>query len=311
MLKTRSLVKREPVQGAAEEHPTALRIPNFLYIGASKAGSTWIFGVLARHPDVYLAPGKGLYYFDGHFQYGRDWYLSRFAEADGQAVVGEISHSYLYSAEACGRIAELNPHIRLMVCAREPVERAFSAYLDGIKNGQFDMPFEEALKEIPSLIDRGRYATHLQPYLERFGREQIHIALFDDLKADPQRFATQMFEFLGVAPLALTPREMQKMMPAARPRSKPLAALAKKGSAFSKKIGLRQLRGRIKRSRWIRNLLYSPYRDEDKPRVSEGTRQRLREIFRPEVETLGEILGQDLLGRWSYQEERRVVAERP
>jgi hypothetical protein len=218
----------EQTAEASSDSPRALGAgtPNFLYIGASKAGSTWIYGVLARHVDIYLAPGKGLYYFDGHFEYGRDWYLSHFQDAGNQPVVGEISHSYLYSVEACRRIAELNPRMRVMACLREPVERAFSAYLDGVKNGQFEMSFEDALREAPSLIDRGRYATHLRPYLEQFGRDQVHAALFDDLKTDPQAFATRMFEFLGVTPLTLAPREREKMMPAARPRSNPLVSLA-------------------------------------------------------------------------------------
>ena len=98
----------------------------------------------------------------------------------------------------------------------------------------------------------------------------------------------------------LGPREREKMMPAARPRSKPLVSLAKKGSSLSKKIGFRGLRGRIKRSRWIRNFLYTPYRDSEKPTMSESTRQMLRETFRPEVQALGDLLGMDMLARWNY-----------
>src|SRR4051812_44651015 len=166
-------------------------IPNFAYIGTNKAGSTWLFNALARHPEVYLASDKGLYYFDHHFDKGRQWYLDHFRGADDEVAVGEISHSYLSSAEAPGRIAELNPCMRLLVCLREPVDRAFSDYLDLVKNGQFDGPFSAALEQFPRLLDRGRYATHLQRYLDLFPREQVHVSLFDDLRTDPQAYADE------------------------------------------------------------------------------------------------------------------------
>ncbi|MBW3600915.1 MAG: hypothetical protein KY475_27070, partial [Planctomycetes bacterium] len=107
---------------------------------------------------------------------------------------------------------------------------------------------------------------------------------------------------LGVAPLTLPEREKEKLMPAARPRSQGLVTLAKRGSALSKRVGLRRLRGRIKTSRFIRNLLYAPYRDAERPAMPERTRESLREIFRDEVQRLDAMLGLDLARRWGYAE---------
>ena len=101
-------------------------VPSFLYIGTSKAGSTWLFNALSVHPEVYLASNKGLYYFDQHFDNGEEWYLDQFAAADSRPARGEISHSYLSSPEAPSRIAALNSQVRLLVCLREPVDRALS-----------------------------------------------------------------------------------------------------------------------------------------------------------------------------------------
>ena len=88
--------------------PATTTIPNFAYIGTSKAGSTWLFNALAGHPDVYLASNKGLYYFDQHFDEGQAWYLDHFRAAGDRPAVGEISHSYLSSPQVPARIAELN-----------------------------------------------------------------------------------------------------------------------------------------------------------------------------------------------------------
>jgi hypothetical protein len=275
-------------------------LPNFLYIGTSKAGSTWIFDVLSRHPQSYMVPSKGLYFFDSHYDRGTEWYLDHFRPSRSARVVGEVSHSYLFSLEACQRIAELNPQMKLMVCLREPVERAFSAYLDGMKNGHWSCSFEEALDEVPDIFERSQYGKHLPAYVERFGRERIHIGVFDELAAHPGAFARKLFEFLDVQPQELPPAQQKKMMPAGTPRSKLLTQAAKQVSATAKRMGLKKYAGWAKRSRLVRNLLYRQYTIKDQPRMDPGTRTRLREIFHEDLRKLDELLGSDFRKLWQY-----------
>lgn len=275
--------------------------PNFLYIGTSKAGSTWLFNALAVHPQAYLASFKGLYYFDHHLDNGLDWYLSQFAGAEGGGyrAVGEISHSYLSSPEAPARISELNPAMRLLVCLREPVDRAFSDYLDLLKNGQFDGTFEDAVDRFPRLLDRGRYATHLARYLGHFPAAQLHVSLFDDLRADPQRYADGVFTFLGLDPLHLAPSELRSRMPAGRPRSATAARAARSASRLAKRVGLNGLRSQVKRSVAVRSALYRPYADE-RPTMDAGTRDELRRWFGGEVTEVDAMLGLGVRERWGY-----------
>jgi hypothetical protein len=257
-------------------------MPNFAYIGTSKAGSTWLFNALARHPEVYLASSKGLYYFDSHFDQGRDWYLDHFESTGDATAIGEISHSYLSSPESPARNAELNPRMRLLVCLREPVDRAFSDYLDLVKNGQFEGPFSEALDRFPRLLDRGRYGTHLQRYLEHFPREQLHVSLFDDLRRDPQAYADAVYDFLGIGQLELPPADLKSRMPAGTPRNATVAAGAKSVAKLAKRTGLARLRSRAKRSVLVRQVLYRPYRD-DRPTIDPDLAAELRLGFVDEV----------------------------
>ena len=279
--------------------PAVTSIPNFAYIGTSKSGSTWLFNALARHPEVYLASSKGLYYFDGHFDRGQEWYLEHFAAAGDAAAVGEISHSYLSSIEAPARIAELNPRMRLLVCLREPVDRAFSDYLDLVKNGQYDGPFSAALDQFPRLLDRGRYGTHLQRYLDHFPLEQIHVSLFDDLRCDAQAYADEVFDFLGIGRLELPPADLKSRMPAGTPRNAALAAGAKSAARLAKRTGLARLRSRAKRSVLVRQALYRPYRD-DRPTVDPVLAAELRLGFVDEVLRLDAMLGKPVSQRWGY-----------
>jgi hypothetical protein len=279
--------------------PDAVRVPDFAYIGTSKAGSTWLFNALANHPEVHLASSKGLYYFDQHFDRGEQWYLDQFQEAGDAPAVGEISHSYLSSPEAAARIAELNPGMRLLVCLREPVDRAFSDYLDLVKNGQFDGSFPAALDRFPRLLDRGRYATHLQRYLDRFPREQIHVGLFDDLRRDPQAYADEVFDFLGVRRIQLSAADLKSRMPAGTPRNAALAAGAKRVAKLAKRSGLGRLRSRVKRSRLVRHALYRPYRD-DRPTIDPAVAADLRAGFAEEVLRLDSMLGRPVSQGWGY-----------
>ncbi len=279
---------------------TSARLPGFVYVGTSKAGSTWLFNLLAEHPQVHVAASKGLYFFDHHFDRGVDWYLSQFHPSRTESIVAEISHSYLYSADACRRIREMNPQVRLMICLREPVDRTRSAYLDGVKNGQWSGSLAEQAEQTPRIVRESCYADHVRTYLQVFPRDQIHIALFDDLRSDPKGFAEEIIRFLQIDPLRLTTRHLQKVMPAAAPRNPTVTRWAKAASKTFRRWGWMRLRGRVKRSRFVRNMLYRPIDRPNALAVDEATLASLRNQFADDVRQLETLTGLPLTKRWGY-----------
>jgi hypothetical protein len=188
----------------------------------------------------------------------------------------------------------------MMVCLRDPVDRTFSDYLDGIKNGKLEGSFEEELERTPALITRSRYGTHLARYIDQFDRRQIHIASFDQLKSDPAAFAADLFQFLGVAPLELPAKLGNKVLPAGTPRSRAVAKGAKRLSRLATRAGLAGLRGKLKTSRTVRHLLYRPFTPETRPQMAPATEARLRQLMSDEVRQLDEIAGTDFCSLWNY-----------
>jgi hypothetical protein len=279
----------------------AERLPNFIYIGPDKAGSTWIYDVLSWHPDVFMSSAKDIGFFDQHFSRGPEWYRRRFADADDEEIVGEASHNYLYSSKAPERIERiLGDDICLMVNLREPAKRAFSSYLHFRKHGLFDGPFEEALQEIDELVDHGRYATYVSNYFEVFDRDQVLVTMFDDLKDDAAAFAEDLFASLGLGRREI-PEELQgKSLPASEPRLKVVSQIVKYGAMAARKMGLVELIGQIKRSRLVQRLLYRPLDEEEKPRPDDETMNRLRDEFHEEVLRLDELVEHDVAERWGY-----------
>ncbi|ADE14482.1 sulfotransferase [Nitrosococcus halophilus Nc 4] len=276
--------------------------PNFIYIGPDKAGSTWLYRILKKHSQVFLPDAKELFYFDKYYHKGPEWYLKQFSTASSaHVVVGEISHDYLFSTDACRRIAKDLPHAKLMVCLREPVDRAFSSYLYMVRQGRVKESFETALQHVEELVDHGRYAKHLSHYLEQFSREQIYVGIFDDLKSDPLGFMNGIYEFLGIDNFELPEELTKKVLPAAKPRSFWLARFAKQTALCIRAIGLPAVVSRIKESPMVSRMLYSPYTEETKPAISNETRNELRNLFYPEVRRLDELMESDLLYRWGYQ----------
>jgi hypothetical protein len=275
-------------------------VPDFLYIGTRKSASTWLYNILALHPQVYLPVSKGLYFFDQNYANGEEWYLSHFDDVTDERVAGELSHSYLSASEAPDRIAKLNPQMKLLACLREPVDRAFSEYLDILKNGRFEGPFDAALEHFPILQERGRYATHLSRYIDRFGRESVLIQLLDELQDNAQGFADDVFEFLGVDTLALPPAAQRRRMPASEPRSRALALAAKRLSRHASKVGLQRVRSRVKRAIPVRKALYRAYTPQSKPRPDPQIAAQLKSQYAAEVRALDVLLDRPISTRWGY-----------
>lgn len=275
--------------------------PNFLFIGPDKAGSTWLYEALRQHEQVFLSPVKELFYFDRFYDKGWNWYVKYFKAAGKQhRVVGEICHDYLFSSSACERIAKDLPSAKLMVCLREPAERAFSEYLYLVKVGLVSCDFETALRKVDELIDNGRYAKHLGRYYERFQRDQIYVAVFDDLAANPQRYFDNLCDFLGLDHIQLPAVLNQKVLPAAMPRLRHMTKFARGIGWQVRRLGLAGAVGAIKESDLLSRVLYRPYKPGEKPEISPATRKYLHEMFSPEIQRLDTLLGSQFCHRWGY-----------
>jgi hypothetical protein len=280
------------------------RLPNFLFIGPDKAGSTWLYQALKQHREVYLPHVKELFFFDRFYDRGWRWYLRFFKQAGEQhRVVGEICHDYLFSHLACQRIARDLPSVKLMVCLREPSQRAFSEYLYMIKQGLLACDFETALRQVDGLIDRGCYAKHLGYYLEHFRRDQIYVAVFDDLWADPQRFFDRICDFLGLQHASLSTELRRKVLPAAKPRLRHVAKMGRRIGWEVRRLGLPGVVEQVKDSPLLNRLLYIPYGPKERPEMSSWAREYLREVFSPELQRLDALLGAHFCIRWGYPAE--------
>jgi hypothetical protein len=276
-------------------------LPNFLHIGPSKSGSTWLHEVLILHPEIYLSQAKDLYFFNRYYDRGPGWYRGQFRDAQKEhKIIGEVCPDYLACPEAPERIrACLGPDVRLMVTLREPTARAFSGYLYLRKHGLAAPTFRETTQIAPELLGEGRYATHLRRYLSYFDRKALNIALFDDLEADPQAFLDSVTTWLGVARQPVSPELLEARLPASTARWLPLAVLAKRGANVVRRLDGAELVGRLKRSPLVQRMLYQPLGDA-RPTMSAEDIAFVREQLDEEITGVENEFGIPLRRRWGW-----------
>lgn len=195
--------------------------PTFIIAGAPRSGTTWLYELLARHPDVYMAkpvrPEPKFFLIDELYARGIDYYFDTwFRDAASYAASGEKSTNYLENPVVAERIQRHLPSVKLVFILREPAHRAYSNWAWSRMNGMETEDFETALakedereRDLPAKLryarphayfSRGLYADMLRPYFDRFPREQMLCLKFDAIVRSPGALAARLHRFIGVAP---------------------------------------------------------------------------------------------------------------
>lgn len=205
-----------------------MRVPNFLIIGAAKAGTTAVYDYLGEHPDIYMSPLKETNFLalEGHplnfsgpgdDDYINKWsivrleeYCAQFQGVTTETAVGEASPLYMYEPCTIGRIERYVPDAKFIAVLRNPVDRAYSAYLHCIRDGRETLrDFAQALdaedgriaagwEHIWHYARMGYYGCQLQRYYSTFGPDRVRVFLHQDLAEDPVGMLQECYRFLGV-----------------------------------------------------------------------------------------------------------------
>jgi hypothetical protein len=216
--------------------------PDFLVIGAQRAGTTWLHRVLRQHPALWLPPVKELHYFDrldikrtilspkerrrvglkrlasldpwliNYWFRTRDddWYASLFRGAQAKGLIaGEITPAYAtLDEDMLRRIRRMNDKMKFIFVMRDPVDRVWSAVNNAAKKGAADASTVEKSIERAresGAVARSAYADTIKRLEAVFPASQIHYCFFDDLRDKPKALTAELLSFLGVEPVPATP----------------------------------------------------------------------------------------------------------
>ena len=308
------------------------RIPDFFIVGHHKCGTTALYEMLRRHPQIYMSEVKEPWFFarDLGLRFPPanplpetlEEYMSLFAAATPEQHVGEATPSYLLSRTAAADIAQLRPDARIIAILREPASFLRSLHLQSVKNHaetetdlRKAMALEELRREgkaIPRYAIRPqellysehvRYVEQVRRYHAVFPPEQVLVLIYEDFRADNEATVRQVLRFLEVDDTI--PIEATEANPAVHVRSLRMYELvrslylgrgpvARVAKAGIKALTPQQLRRQALETTRERVLYGAP------PPPDEELMRELRLRFKDEVVALSEYLDRDLVTLWGY-----------
>jgi len=272
--------------------------PAFIGLGVQKSATSWIYRVLKEHPQVCMIKGeldKETMFFNYFYDRGFEWYERHWGGCNETEQGGEYSTSYFYNKEAPKRIFDYNPKMKLLVCLRDPIERAFSNHKHEIRarrvSGE-NIIFENALKNNPMYIYQSLYYTHLIHWLKFFPREQVLVLIYADIKKDPAQFVKHIYRFIGVndrfKPSILTDRLNESRLPG----NPGIESIIKSFSHIVRQIGFGWVIECAKRIGIKKAVESVNTKDQSLsfPAMKDETRDYLHSVFSEENRKLSELL---------------------
>lgn len=286
-------------------------LPNFIVVGAAKAGTTSLYSWLNQHPDVFMPDAKEPTFFvrcglrTPTFQ----GYRELFEGAAGHTAIGEASTAYLTDPESPGLIADALDAPRIIVMIRDPVKRAYSQYRWMCMKGYERLvTFEAALQAEDNrsrniwfqakspenawdfmYFRSGLYHDQIKRYLDTFGADRVKVFVFDDMVQRPHEFLREVCGFLGVStdfePSDMTPRQVSIF-----PRFIRLQFAFGRLEAFALTHNWRRKRV----MRWTGRLKAWNNRIGRPGRMRSETESSLREKYCDEIMRVADLIGRDL-----------------
>jgi hypothetical protein len=303
-------------------------LPNFLIIGAAKAGTTSLYSYLAQHPSVFMCPLKEPNFFsyegkevetagplDDEYITDLGTYTRLFEGVTDEVSVGEASVAYLHRRDAPAQIRRHIPDVKLIAVLRDPVDRAYSSFLHLRREGK------EPLRDFHEAIDAeefrmranwnplfyytsvGLYGTQLGRYLQHFSREQVRVYLYEDFSANPLGIMRDIFGYLGVDE-RVTPDVSTKYNVSVLPRSRRLHEFLRSPPGWVRSVARVLLPATARRQTYLRlhrrNTVTAPP-------LSAESRGWLLPRFEREILAVQSLIGRDL-SAWLEERPPRAAA---
>ncbi|MEL7351852.1 MAG: sulfotransferase [Cyanobacteria bacterium P01_A01_bin.116] len=313
----------------------AKMMPDFLIIGAPKAGTTSLNNYLSQHPQIFMSPNKEPHFFafegaQPKFQGPGDenaWlntksvvtlsdYQQLFVDAQSDQKCGEASTMYLYLQNSCDRIYHYVPKVKLIAFLRHPAERAYSHYKHMRRDGrEWETDFGRAITQESERAEQGwapawhyrqvgLYYQQVQQYMRKFGTGQLRIYLYDDLLNNPQQVYRSIFEFIGVEPSFEVDTSARFNTTEVVRKNKQLHNFLMNPS------GLKTVLRQVIPAHIRKPLSAKMYRKNASPiePLSKALRAELTRSFEPDILQLQELIGRDL-SHWLRDPKQAISPE--
>lgn len=293
---------------------------NIFIVGAAKAGTTALYYLLNQHPEIcfpvvkepnffsnlngeqeVVKPGTGPGDSSTTWTDSLDAYHKLYRCSKDHHYRLDASVSYLYSTRAACHISRYSPGARIVIVLRNPVDRAWSHYKHLVRDGRESLSFEEALNREEERIKEGwefswhlkqmgLYSRQIQRYFDHFGRSQVRVFLFDDLKANIKDIIKITEEFLQLPEFSYNFQQNRHNISGVS-RSKTLSGLVNRVVRYKSTIN------KVvppMATHWLMQLFRSVNTKEAALTLREETRKELISFFKDDIKKTEQLINRDL-----------------
>lgn len=184
--------------------------PDFVIAGTPKCGSTTLYSLLKKHPQISMSNYKEPYFYLR--DWGKDWnYYQKkhFPKCLRTQLVGEATVDYLAYPEVGERIFSVRPDTKFIIMMRHPTERAFSHYWQKVRLGRETKAWSYMVKNEleDKIFQHSFYYKNLQAgYLNQFPENQFHYIIFEEFISNMNNELQKVFKFLNLPSIPMTNR---------------------------------------------------------------------------------------------------------
>jgi len=319
--------------------PDGKRLPDFIIAGAMKSGTSTVHHLLNRHKNVFI-PDSEINFFDiddlfqhtdffsfngawSHPDIAVDpdsywqWYQHFFKDAPNESLIGEDSTCYLPSKKAVKRIAIQEKPIKLIVCLRNPVARAYSQYWHMLRTGRAMFSFEDTIRFTPDyVLGRSMYLEQVQHLIANIPRNRIFFFLLEDFQTRKEEVVSSLLTFLELDASQMPTESLNTHSNRATyPQNIELCALKNR---ILRTIGNTRYLGKLPfktpdhksipiLARFVEKIhrRINPVKAGKGPAMNDATREFLESFFRSELKGLSDIVGHNLEQLWFKEGEKK------
>jgi len=301
--------------GSSDVYIHHIKIPNLFIVGAPKCGTTSLVNYLAQHPDIYFPAIKEPKHFsapdkkfphngprdtnvDDQMIISRSDYLHLYESPGDAKIIGDASVDYLYYQNTAERIFDFNPDAQIIIMLRNPVLRAYSAYMHLRRDGRENLDFGEALQREEERRDNnweffwrykevGLYSSQVKRYINIFGASAVQLYLFEEFIENPNKFLQLIISNLDLSSNYQSQTDVKHNI-SGIPRSKRIHYLLNKPNIF--KSVAKQIIP-VKTLEKIRQIIAKENLRKDE--IPSELYDYLRSYYKPDILKLSELVGMD------------------
>lgn len=290
-------------------------LPNFIIVGAPKAGTTSLYHYLSEHPQVFMSDPKEVNYFSGeeiesqslYYNYNKtnsfEEYKELFVDASAEKAIGEGSVSYLFYPKTPQKIKDVLPDVKTIILLRNPLERGYSHYLMDYRLGLVDLTYDELVYKSKThknldlyyqqYVELGLYYEQVKRYLDIFGKEQVKIYLQEDLRNNQDQVIDDLYSYLNIDK-SFSPNMDKEHNAFSLPKNR---LIHKIYSSYM----IRTLLSKLFPSSAKEFLLNMFFERSKKPEMNPKTKEYLLNLYKPDIINLEKLIDRDLSSWYSHE----------